>query len=144
MPINSDQNKRLQVILSNEEYELFKAYAEATSWGGPRQRSMSEIARDWLMVQLWRQTECCLVADQHVKQTMDPDPRQGKACWGFKCNYCKIQEGCMAGTDARTYLPTDEAIEHMKPAAKAEAQTLKGDEYLRVSPKVLDPHRGCN
>ena len=55
MPINADENKRLQVILSNEEYELFKMYAEATKWAGPRQRSMSEIAKDWIMFQLWRQ-----------------------------------------------------------------------------------------
>ena len=34
MPINADENKRLQVILSNEEYELFKQYAEATAAEG--------------------------------------------------------------------------------------------------------------
>ena len=123
--------KRLQVILTNEEYELFKQYAEATSWAGPRQRSMSEIAKDWITLQLWRQTECCVVAEEHVKNTMEPDPRQQKACWGFKCNYCTIQEGCMAGTDERTYLPTDAAIQHMLPEAKAAALKYKGDEFKR-------------
>ena len=131
MPINADESKRLQVILSNDEYELFKMYAEATSWAGPRQRSMSEIAKDWIMFQLWRQTECCVVAVEHVQKVMSPDPRQRKACWGFRCNYCTIQEACMAGTDERTYLPTEAAIEHMLPEAKAAALTYKGDEFKR-------------
>ena len=135
MPINADENKRLQVILSNEEYELFKQYAEATELGGPRKRSMSELAADWIRLQIWRQTECCLVADELVNDVMVKDPRQEKLCWGFKCSYCTIQEGCMAGTDPRSYLPTKKAIEHMKPEAKAEALELKGDEYLRGGPK---------
>lgn len=131
MPINREEKRLLQVILSNEEFELFKAYSKATATCGPRKRSMSEIAKDFIALQLWRQTECCEVADEHVRNAMQLDPRQGKDCWGFKCNYCTIQESCMSGEDPRTYLPTPEAIEYMKPAAKAEALTLKGDEFLR-------------
>ena len=131
MPVNREENGILQVILSKEEMALFKAYSEATEVCGPRKLSMSQIAKDFIALQLWRQTECCLVADEHVKDAMPPDPRQGKDCWGFKCNYCTIQLGCMRGEDPRTYLPTREAIELMKPAAKAEALTLKGDEFLR-------------
>ena len=134
MPINPAENKRLQVILSNEEYELFKQYAESTEWAGPRKRSMSELAADWIRLQIWRQTECCLVADELVNDVMVKDPRQEKLCWGFKCSYCTIQEGCMAGTDPRSYLPSVEAIYAMKPEAKAEALTLKGDEFLREEP----------
>ena len=138
MPINPDENKRLQVILSNEEYELFKAYSEATSWAGPRQRSMSEIAKDWITLQLWAQTECCVIAEEHVNKAMQPDPRQQKACWSFRCNYCTIQEGCMAGIDERTYLPTQAAIEHMHPEAKAEAIKYVGNEFLRQEPNRPD------
>ena len=134
MPVNREENGILQVILSKEAMALFKAYSEATATCGPRKRSMSEIASDFIAVQLWRQTECCVVADEHVNKAMQPDPRQGKDCWGFKCNYCRIQAGCMSGEDARTYLPTPEAIELMKPAAKAEALTLQGDEFLKGAP----------
>jgi len=123
------------VILAKEEMALFKAYSEATEQCGPRKRSMSELAKDFIAVQLWRQTECCEVADEHVKKAMKPDPRQSKGCWGFKCSYCSIQADCMAGVDLRTYLPTPEAIALMKPAAKAEALQMKGDEYLRNDPE---------
>ena len=123
MPIDPSVNKRLQVILSNEEYELFRQYAEATSWAGPRKRSMSELAADFIRMQLWRQTECCLVADELVNEAMVKDPRQNKLCWGFKCSYCTIQEGCMAGARP-AQLPADRRG-HQRDEAKGKGRSIE-------------------
>ena len=132
MPKDLKQTKYLQIALSNEEYELFKTYAETTEWAGPRKRSMTELGRDWIMFQLWRQTECCEVADEWVKRVMTPDPRQNKLCWGYKCNYCTIQEACFAGeAPEQTFAPTQACIDNMKPKAKAEAEQYTGRDYLR-------------
>ena len=132
MPKDLKQTKYLQIALSNEEYELFKQYAESTELGGPRKRSMSELAADWIRLQLWRQTECCLVAAEMVDEVMVKDPRQEKLCWGFKCSYCTIQKACFAGeAPEQTYAPTQECLDAMKPKARAAAEKFTGRDFLR-------------
>ena len=119
---------RLQIVFTPEEYAWLKEYSKTTS------RSMSELGKDFILLQMHEQACCCTVAEELLKANgQELDPRINKSCWGFKCSYCKHAKACMAGESELTFVPTDLCIQFTQEHLKEHHRSLDGteDEYKR-------------
>lgn len=92
-------DKTINVRMSDSCHNILKAYCVLVG------KTMSEVLYDWTRQELHNQALICK-AVSHLMETnnLKLDARNGKPCWGYRCNLCAHETACRVGKEDKLFI----------------------------------------